>query len=43
MGPGGVANHAAFPQVSEEDPNMHMPYTINYNASVQQALTPTPQ
>ncbi|HEV2576309.1 MAG TPA: TonB-dependent receptor [Acidobacteriaceae bacterium] len=41
MGPGGVANHAAFPQVSEEDPNMHMPYTINYNVSVEQVLTPT--
>ena len=41
MGAGGVANHAAFPQVSEEDPNMHMPYTINYNASVEQVLTPT--
>ena len=41
MGAGGVANHAAFPQVSEEDPNMHMPYTINYNASLEQVLTPT--
>jgi Carboxypeptidase regulatory-like domain len=41
MGPGGVANHAAFPQVSEEDPNMHMPYTVNYNLSLQQALTPS--
>ena len=41
MGPGGIANNAAFPGVSEEDPVMHMPYTMNYNASVQQALTPT--
>jgi hypothetical protein len=39
MGPGGVANHASFPQVSEEDPNLHIPYTINYNLSLQQALS----
>lgn len=36
---GGIANYASFPAVSEEDPVMHMPYTINYNASVQRALT----
>jgi hypothetical protein len=41
MGPGGIANNAAFPSVSMEDPVMHMPYTVNYNASVQQALTPS--
>jgi hypothetical protein len=41
MGPGGIANNAAFPGVGMEDPVMHMPYTVNYNASVQQVLTPT--
>lgn len=41
VGPGGIANNAAFPSVSMEDPVMHMPYTINYNASVQQVLSPT--
>ncbi len=41
MGPGGITNNAAFPAVGEEDPKMHMPYTIQYNASVQQALTPS--
>ena len=41
MGPGGITNNAAFPGVGMQDPVMHMPYTINYNASVQQVLTPT--
>ena len=41
MGAGGVTNNAAFPAVGEEDPVMHMPYTVQYNASVQQLLTPT--
>ena len=41
FGTGGIANHAANPSVGEEDPVMHMPYTMNYNASVQQALTPS--
>ncbi len=41
MGPGGIANNAAFPGVGMQDPVMHMPYTVNYNASVQQVLTPT--
>ncbi len=41
MGGGGIANNAAFPGVAMEDPVMHMPYTMNYNASVQQVLTPT--
>ena len=41
MGMGGIANNAAFPGVAMQDPVMHMPYTINYNMSVQQVLTPT--
>jgi Carboxypeptidase regulatory-like domain len=41
MGTGGIANNAAFPGVAMQDPVMHMPYTINYNMSVQQVLTPT--
>jgi len=40
-GSGGIANNAAFPAVGMQDSVMHMPYTINYNASVQQLLTPT--
>jgi hypothetical protein len=38
QGTGGIANHASFPSVSEEDPVMHMPYTMNYNLSVQRAF-----
>jgi hypothetical protein len=41
MGTGGITNHAAFPAVGMEDPVMHMPYTIQYNLSVQRALTPS--
>ena len=41
MGSGGIANNAAFPAVGMQDPVMHMPYTVNYNASVQQLLTPS--
>jgi hypothetical protein len=41
MGAGGITNNASFPAVGMEDPVMHMPYTIQYNASVQQVLTPT--
>jgi hypothetical protein len=35
---GGIGNFASNPAVSEEDPIMHMPYTINYNVSVQRAF-----
>jgi Carboxypeptidase regulatory-like domain len=41
MGTGGITNHASFPGVGEEDPVMKMPYTVQYNLSVEQALTPT--
>jgi hypothetical protein len=41
MGAGGIANNASFPGVAMQDPVMHMPYTMNYNASLQQVLTPT--
>jgi hypothetical protein len=40
-GTGGLVNHAAFPTTVEEDPVMHMPYTVNYNLSLQQSLGPT--
>jgi Carboxypeptidase regulatory-like domain len=35
---GGIEHYATFPSVSEEDPVMHMPYTIQYNLSVQRAF-----
>lgn len=41
QGPGGIAHYASFPEIGEEDPVMHMPYTINYNLSVQRALNAT--
>jgi hypothetical protein len=41
MGAGGIANHASFPSIVEQDPYMHMPYTVNYNVSMQKAFTPT--
>jgi hypothetical protein len=41
MGAGGIANHASFPSIVEQDPYMHMPYTINYNLSMQKVITPS--
>lgn len=38
---GGIEHYATFPEIGEEDPVMHMPYTINYNLSVQRALNRT--
>ncbi len=35
---GGIEHYATFPAVGEEDPVMHMPYTMNYNLSVQRAF-----
>jgi hypothetical protein len=35
---GGIGNFASNPSISEEDPVMHMPYTMNYNVSVQRAF-----
>jgi hypothetical protein len=35
---GGIQHYATFPSIGEEDPVMHMPYTINYNLSVQRAF-----
>ncbi len=40
-GTGGIGAHAAFPAIGMEDPVMRMPYTIQYNLTVQQELTPT--
>ena len=37
-GPGGIQHYASFPEIGEEDPVMHMPYTVNYNLSVQRAF-----
>jgi len=38
QGAGGIAHYASFPEIGEEDPVMHMPYTIQYNLSVQRAF-----
>jgi Carboxypeptidase regulatory-like domain/TonB-dependent Receptor Plug Domain len=38
---GGIGNYVTNPSVMEVDPVMHTPYTINYNLSVQRAITPT--
>ncbi len=35
----GIANYVSFPNIEEQDPVMHVPYTLNYNLSVQRALT----
>jgi hypothetical protein len=35
QGPGGIQHNATFPEIGEEDPVMHMPYTVQYNASVE--------
>jgi hypothetical protein len=36
-----IATYLSFPNVEEQDPVMHTPYTINYNLSAQRVLTPT--
>ena len=38
QGVGGIQHYATFPEIGEEDPVMHMPYTIQYNLSVQRAF-----
>lgn len=38
---GGIQHYASFPEIGEEDPVMHMPYTVQYNLSVQRALNNT--
>ncbi len=38
---GGIENYQSFPGTESRDPVMHMPYTMNYNLSVQRVLTPT--
>ncbi len=35
----GIANYVSFPNIEEQDPVMHVPYTFNYNLSVERALT----
>jgi hypothetical protein len=35
---GGIGNFASFPAVSEEDQVMHMPYTMNYNLSLERSF-----
>lgn len=41
QGAGGIQHFATFPEIGEEDPVMHMPYTVQYNLSVQRALDST--
>ena len=41
QGAGGLQHYATFPEIGEEDPVMHMPYTVQYNLSVQRALNST--
>ncbi len=38
QGAGGIQHNATFPEIGEEDPVMHMPYTLQYNLSVQRAF-----
>ena len=38
QGAGGIQHWATFPEIGEEDPVMKMPYTVQYNASVQRAF-----
>jgi Carboxypeptidase regulatory-like domain/TonB-dependent Receptor Plug Domain len=38
QGVGGIQHNATFPEIGMEDPVMHMPYTVQYNASVQRAF-----
>jgi hypothetical protein len=35
---GGIQHYASFPEIGEEDPVMHMPYTVQYNLTVERAL-----
>jgi hypothetical protein len=41
QGAGGLQHYATFPEIGEEDPVMHMPYTVQYNLSVQRAINST--
>ena len=36
-----IASYLSFPNIEEQDPVMHTPYTINYNLTVERAITPT--
>lgn len=38
QGVGGLQHYATFPEIGEEDPVMHMPYTVQYNLSVERAF-----
>jgi hypothetical protein len=38
QGAGGIQHNAGFPEIGEEDPVMRMPYTIQYNLSVERAF-----
>ncbi|MGB7266720.1 MAG: carboxypeptidase regulatory-like domain-containing protein, partial [Terracidiphilus sp.] len=38
QGVGGIQHYATFPEIGEEDPVMHMPYTVQYNASVERTV-----
>ncbi len=38
QGVGGIAHFATFPEIGEEDPTMHMPYTIQYNLSAERSF-----
>jgi len=38
---GGIGGYVSNPGVMEVDPVMHMPYTVNYNLSVQRVITNT--
>jgi hypothetical protein len=37
-GVGGIQHYASFPEIGEEDAVMHMPYTLQYNLSVQRSF-----
>ncbi|HEV2322945.1 MAG TPA: TonB-dependent receptor [Terracidiphilus sp.] len=38
---GGIQHYASFPEIGEEDPVMHMPYTVQYNLTMERALNTT--
>jgi hypothetical protein len=38
QGAGGIQHYASNPEIGEEDPVMHMPYTIQWNASVERTF-----
>ena len=41
QGSGGLEHYTSFPEIGEEDPVMHMPYTVQYNLTVERALNTT--